>query len=163
MTEKINGPLQKIVTGGQTGVDRAALDAALECGLDIGGWVPAGRQTEDGPLDASYPLEETPSDDPAQRTAWNVRDSDATLVLVPGKASGGTALTIEKAKEMDRPLLVAQADEDGFIKVEAWLAKHDVAVLHVAGPRESEAPGYYKLARTFLERLFRAHLYAGDQ
>lgn len=160
MTEKIHATLKKVVSGGQTGVDRAALDAADACGLAVGGWVPAGRQTEDGTLDEKYPLEETPTEDPAQRTAWNVRDSDATLVLVPGgKAAGGTALAVEKAQAMERPLLIVQPDDDGFVKAAAWLAKHEVAVLNVAGPRESEAPGFDKIVRAFLERLFRALLH----
>ena len=71
----------EIVSGGQTGVDRAALDAALALGMRCGGWCPAGRWAEDGPIDPRYPLRETPSGDPAQRTEWNVRDSDATLIL----------------------------------------------------------------------------------
>lgn len=71
----------KIVSGGQTGVDRAALDVAMALGLEIGGWCPAGRWAEDGPIDARYPLNETPSADPAQRTEWNVCDSDGTLIL----------------------------------------------------------------------------------
>src|SRR5215217_2323846 len=92
----------KIVSGGQTGVDRAALDVALELGIECGGWCPAGRQAEDGPIDARYPLRETPSADPAQRTEWNVRDSDATLLLTTGAASPGTELTREVARRLGR-------------------------------------------------------------
>src|SRR6516225_6787777 len=98
--------IAKIVSGGQTGVDRAALDFALESGVPCGGWCPATRKAEDGPISARYPLTETPTDDYAQRTEWNVRDSDATLVLTHGIPAGGTALTIACAKRDGKPCLV---------------------------------------------------------
>src|SRR5919108_3104860 len=95
-----------VVSGGQTGVDRAALDAAAEVGLRTGGWCPRGRRAEDGALAALYTLRETPSRGYAQRTEWNVRDSDATLVLCRGAPRGGTALTLRVAKRCGRPVLV---------------------------------------------------------
>ena len=98
--------IDKLVSGGQTGVDRAALDTALSFGIPCGGWCPKGRFAEDGPIAARYPLTETPSDRAIQRTEWNVRDSDATLVIVRGPAAGGTPATIEFAKSMDRPCQV---------------------------------------------------------
>ena len=85
--------VEKIVSGGQTGVDRAALDVALELGIPCGGWCPRGRRAEDGALSARYPLMETPSDDYVQRTTWNIRDSDGTLILTRGEPTGGTAQT----------------------------------------------------------------------
>src|SRR5437870_6380616 len=92
------GMLTKIISGGQTGVDRAALDVALELGLPCGGWCPKGRRAEDGPIPARYPLAETPWSGYPQRTLWNVRDSDGTLILVDGEPDRGTQLTIELAK-----------------------------------------------------------------
>jgi len=142
------------VSGGQTGVDRAALDVALRLRLACGGWCPAGRLAEDGPIDRRYPLRETPSPEPAQRTAWNVRDSDATLVLVRGEPAGGTAFTIAEAERRRRPVLVVDLerppDRD---EVRAWLRSAAAGTLNVAGPRESEAPGIHGSASGFLFHL----------
>ncbi len=93
---------EKIVSGGQTGVDRAALDAALALGVPCGGWCPRGRRAEDGEIPARYPLRETPLPTYEQRTEWNVRDADGTLVLTRGPASGGTALTLALAERLGR-------------------------------------------------------------
>lgn len=148
-------PALRIVSGGQTGVDRAALDVALALGLPGGGWCPRGRKAEDGPIPARYPLQETPAAAYAERTRRNVRDSDGTLVLTLGAPSGGTALTCRVARARGRPLLVidladpAQARPE---RVREWLAAAEVATLNVAGPRESGAPGVYARARAFLER-----------
>lgn len=144
----------KIVSGGQTGVDRAALDVALEMGRACGGWCPAGRAAEDGAIDARYPLAETPSADPAQRTEWNVRDSDGTLVLTGEGASAGTDLTREVARRLGRPVYVWAAtspeDVDAFRR---WLQVYRIRTLNVAGPRESESPGIYREARRLLRAL----------
>ncbi len=141
----------KIVSGGQTGVDRAALDVALERGMWCGGWCPAGRWAEDGPIPARYPLAETPSADPAQRTEWNVRDSDAALVLTGDGASPGTDLTQEIARRLGRPVYLwaaaAPPDAESFGR---WLQVHRVRALNVAGPRESESPGIYAMAKAYL-------------
>lgn len=146
----------KVVSGGQTGVDRAALDAARSAGLTHGGWCPRGRRSEDGPIDAAYSLTETPGDDYTQRTEWNVRDSDGTLVLTRGRLRGGTAFTVAVALELRRPLLVLDLAR-GPSPEEAlrWLEARGIAVLNVAGPRESQRPGIGEEARRFLERLFR--------
>lgn len=141
----------KIVSGGQTGVDRAALDVALELGIECGGWCPAGRWAEDGPLDARYPLTETPSADPAERTGWNVRDSDGTLLLTGGGASPGTDLTRDIARRLGRPVFSWPADaaEDvGLFR--RWLQVYGIRTLNVAGPRESESPGIHLHARRIL-------------
>jgi len=147
----------KVVSGGQTGVDRAALDAARASGLSCGGWCPRGRRAEDGPIGADYPLQETPSEGYVQRTEWNVRDSDGTLVLVRARPRGGTALTIQRARRLGRPLLVVDLREDlDPSVVQRWIEDAAIGVLNVAGPRESQDPGIGATARAFLERLFRS-------
>jgi hypothetical protein len=144
----------KVVSGGQTGVDRAALDVSLERGLPCGGWCPQGRKAEDGPIDPRYPLIETQLPDYPQRTEWNVRDADGTLVLTRGRRKGGTTLTIAVAKRLGKPFLVVNLDKElGVEKVRAWADSHRVHVLNVAGPRESENPGIYEQALQFLRRL----------
>lgn len=150
-TERVS--IQKIVSGGQTGVDRAALDAALAAAVPVGGWCPRGRRAEDGPIDPRYPLQETPSTDYAQRTAWNVRDSDGTLVLVRTRPEGGTALTIEEAQQRGKPLLQYKINSDTLEDIQEWIDAHDIAVLNVAGPRESESPGIYAAANDLMQRL----------
>lgn len=142
----------RIVSGGQTGVDRAALDAALALGLACGGWCPSGRRAEDGPIPARYPLRETASPDYRVRTEANVRDSDATLILVEGPLTGGTALTARIARRLGRPLRVvdlARGPDPGGLA--PWLRAHGVRVLNVAGPRESQRPGIGARARRWLE------------
>ncbi|HYR06230.1 MAG TPA: putative molybdenum carrier protein [Longimicrobium sp.] len=143
-----------IVSGGQTGVDRGALDVAMERGIPCGGWCPAGRVAEDGPIDPRYPLRETPSADPAQRTEWNVRDSDGTLLLTSTAHSPGTALTQDMARRLGRPVfearLDAPADPDAFRR---WLQTRNIRTLNVAGPRESESPGAYAAACAWLRKV----------
>jgi hypothetical protein len=144
----------KIVSGGQTGVDRAALDVALELGLLCGGWCPRGRKAEDGSIPDRYRLTETRSVDYAQRTEWNVRDSDATLVLTRGQPSGGTALTIDLARRLGKPRLVVDLDEQPDAgKVRGWIESQKVSVLNVAGPRESQSPGIHAAAADFLRAI----------
>jgi len=144
--------LQKIVSGGQTGVDRAALDAALASGVSVGGWCPQGRRAEDGPIPERYPLEETPSEAYEQRTAWNVRDSDGTLIITDGTLEGGTALTMQEVKRQGRALLhVRTSDPVPVEMIQAWGEDHDVRTLNVAGPRASEVEGIYDGARTILD------------
>ena len=141
----------RIVSGGQTGVDRAALDLALEQGLPCGGWCPRGRRAEDGPLDARYPLDETPWSGYPQRTEWNVRDSDGTLLLVTTAHRPGTELTHDVARRLGRPVylwhLDALPDPDAFRR---WLRIHNIRTLNVAGPRVSESPGVYASACAYL-------------
>jgi len=148
------GTIRRIVSGGQSGVDRAALDVALELGLDCGGWCPRGRRAEDGAIDPHYPLTETASTDYKVRTRLNVRDSDGTLVLTRGAPAGGTRLTVRFARALGRPCCVIDlAADDRVDEARAWYAAHAIAVLNVAGPRESTAPGVYDEAHAFLSRL----------
>jgi hypothetical protein len=149
--------IHTVRSGGQSGVDRAALDAAMAVGLPVEGWCPRGRRAEDGRIADRYPLRETPSYRYAQRTAWNVRDSDGTLVLLFGEAAGGTKLTVEEAQRRGSPYHVQRLDAaDALPSVLRWLGKEDIRDLNVAGPRESEAPGIYDAAFTVLRRLFRS-------
>ena len=146
--------LSKIVSGGQTGVDRAALDAARAAGLERGGWCPRGRLAEDGPLAGAYPLRETPTAEYAQRTEWNVRDSDATLILSPLPLDGGTKLTAEIAKRLRKPWLALDPRERGALKSAGrWLEETGAETLNVAGPRASRWAEGYPLAKSFLAAL----------
>lgn len=145
-----------IVSGGQTGADRAALDVAIELGMPYAGWCPAGGWAEDLPdppgLLARYPaLRATENDAPGARTELNVRDSTGTLVITrPGVVSAGTELTIRSARRLARPILIAGSADD-VPAVVRWLRDlGDEAVLNVAGPRESEQPGAYAAARALL-------------
>jgi len=153
--------LRKVISGGQAGVDRGALEAALglpaSAGISVGGWCPRGRAAEDGVIDARFSLSETPNRDPAQRTAWNVRDADATLILSQGELTGGTALTAEIAERLEKPLLVIDLRKPVPIAhVLSWMRRAAVRVLNIAGPRESQAPGITKDARDFVGRLLAA-------
>jgi hypothetical protein len=123
-------------------------------GVAVGGWCPRGRRAEDGPIPNRYPLRETPTPVYAQRTAWNVRDADATLVLTRGVPTGGTATTIDVARDLGKPLrIVDLAASDEVEPVVAWLRSNDVGVLNVAGPRESTVPGIYAEAQRFVMSL----------
>jgi hypothetical protein len=148
----------RIVSGGQTGVDRAALEFGRRVGIPIGGWCPAGGWAEDlleppGLLALFPELRATPSSDPSQRTEWNVRDSDATLVLTRGGVrSPGTTATVDVAARLRRPHLVVDVGEPAII--DGWLRQLGGGlVLNVAGPRESEAPGIGRDVRATLEAL----------
>ncbi|MFQ3580835.1 MAG: putative molybdenum carrier protein [Chloracidobacterium sp.] len=143
-----------IVSGGQTGVDRAALDAARQVGLPRAGWCPRGRWAEDGVIPATYPLVETPDAAPAQRTAWNVRDSNATLVLVEDALLGGTALTVQYALAWRRPCaLVTLGLPDAPAIITEWLGRLRPVRLNIAGPRESEQPGVYARSHALLTQV----------
>ena len=148
-------PVLTVISGGQTGVDRAALDVALALGLGCGGWCPRGRRAEDGELPSRYPLRETASDEYAQRTEWNVRDADATLIIADGRLSGGTAYTAAVARRLGKPCLVVQAASPppaGDIR--RWLQAYGVRTLNVAGPRETTRPGIYAAAAALLREIF---------
>ena len=147
--------LGAIVSGGQTGVDRAALDFGRRTGTPVRGWCPAGGWTEDFPeapgVVVDYPeLRATPSPDPRQRTEWNVRDSDATLVLVrPGVVSPGSDATVAFARQHGRPHVLAGVADVTLVR--AWIGELPLgAVLNVAGPRESQAPGIHAEALALL-------------
>src|SRR5437588_205155 len=124
--------IARLVSGGQTGVDRAALDAALEMGVPCGGWCPKGRKAEDGRIDDRYPLVETPSPGYSQRTRWNIRDADATLILSWEELTGGTLLTVNECRKAGKPHTVidlARWSEERTPKVEV----HDDVRPHPPG------------------------------
>lgn len=146
-----------IISGGQTGADRAALDFAIAHDIPHGGWCPRGRRAEDGVLDARYRLRETESKNYRARTRRNVADSDATLILTLGELSDGSLVTREFAERGNKPVCVAALDAVDLsaevARVCGWLAANAVTVLNVAGPRESKRPDVYRRALGFLEAL----------
>jgi hypothetical protein len=146
----------KIVSGGQTGADRAALDFALAHGLPHGGWCPRARWAEDGPLASIYDLSETPDTDPVQRTEWNVRDSDATVVFsIRQYLIGGCEKTQTFASLYNKPFLYLSRQRDGTegeASLSSFLLTHKPAVLNVAGPRASEEPEVSDFTRQVLEK-----------
>ena len=165
----------RIVSGGQSGVDQAALDAAMALGILYGGWVPKGGWAEnfqDPPgLLTKYPkMVETETSDPGERTKLNVRDSDATIILVQSndqKELPGTKLTLETAHRLGRPSLTVVVGEPyAAAKLRQWLSdrskKRPIRILNVAGPRESEAQGLYAKAKSLLETVLRPMLPASD-
>ena len=152
--------LQKIVSGGQTGVDRAALDVAIalsnELGISVGGYCPKGRIAEDGIIADKYPLTETTTSSYTQRTEWNVKHSDGTLILSCGKLTKGTALTLKFAKQRQKPFFIVDLSQDTtniYLDIISWLTNNQIATLNIAGSRESSSPSIYKEAYSFLEKL----------
>lgn len=157
MTSKRREPVrpEKIVSGGQTGVDRAALDVAISLGIPHGGWCPRGRRAEDGQIPDCYRLEETVAAEYPERTERNVIDSDATLILCGGRPAGGTLLTLRLAKKHEKPCWVVDLDRPcDPAAIRRWMEKTVVRTLNIAGPRESQQPGVGTAARAFLMGLF---------
>lgn len=147
--------IEKIVSGGQTGADRAALDFAIAHGIPHGGWCPRGRLAEDGVIGPQYNLIETPLADTAQRTEWNVRDSDATVIFSIGPVlTGGSKFTAECAVFHRKPYLHISKTldwPDATLKLRQFLQGHPIKCLNVAGPRASNEPGIGAFVREMLE------------
>lgn len=137
--------IEKVVSGGQTGADRAALVAAIALKVPHGGWCPRKRRAEDGPIPPQFQLQETSTVDYPTRTEWNIRDSDGTLVFTFGTLDGGSALTVRSALRQQKPCLYLDLDTiddaEAAAQVLAFVWKSAIKVLNVAGNRESKAPG----------------------
>lgn len=137
--------LQKIISGGQTGADRGALDAAIALGFPCGGWCPEGRNAEDGPIPESYPLQVLPGAGYRQRTIRNIQDSDGTAILCLGEPSGGSALTLAQCRRLNKPHLLIDGHIEGVGRAaELLLAFVDafaIETLNIAGPSEGRSPG----------------------
>lgn len=150
----------KIVSGGQTGVDRGALDAALACGAPCGGWCPSGRVAEDGVIGARYPLTELAHGHYRERTLRNVQDSDGTVILYFEVLEGGTELTARYCRKYRKPHLLFDGERmtiaEAASRIAAFVAGHGVRTLNVAGPRASKAPGAHEYARRVIEAVLRA-------
>ena len=150
--------IRKVISGGQTGVDRAGLDAAVKAGIPIGGFCPKRRRAEDGVIPEQYPLVETEEEESRFRTEQNVLVADGTLIFNKKELTEGTKLTFEIATVHARPCLVVQLDSREAVAPEGvarWLAGQAIKVLNVAGPRESKHPGgIYAEALEYLDRVF---------
>jgi hypothetical protein len=146
--------IEQVVSGGQTGVDRAALDAALERGIPCGGWCPAGRHADDGRIPDRYPLQETVDMDHTVRTENNVRDSDGTLMFYRGSLQGGTAYAVLMARHLGRPVRAVNLDAEVDIPgIARWIRENGIRVLHVGGQREAGSPGIYRSAHRLVGEL----------
>ena len=156
--------IKKIVSGGQTGVDRAILDVARGKGIPHGGWCPKGRGAEDGVIPGVYQLKETESEDVNVRTRKNIEDSDGTVVFVPSlplSIQDGTRLTITHAQALAKPLFIVDLSnlDDVDNNFNLWVKGHTISVLNVGGPRESSSPGVYDKVFTLFTRMLRVPTY----
>jgi hypothetical protein len=150
--------IERIISGGQSGADIAALDFAIERGIAHGGWCPRGRKAEDGRIDGRYQLKETPSSSYVLRTERNVRDSDGTVVFsIAAVLTGGSQRTVELARRHEKPSLHLSATSDGDKAaglLREFIRQHGIKVLNVAGPRGSQAPGVAKFVTATLTYAF---------
>ncbi|MCX6972187.1 MAG: putative molybdenum carrier protein [Verrucomicrobia bacterium] len=153
--------LEKLISGGQTGADRAALDVAIRHGFPHGGWCPKGRKAEDGPLGGQYRLVETTSANYLQRTEWNVRDTDGTIVFGLSKdATGGSLRTINFARKHKKPCLRISPFSAGYqpaLSLQRFVAEHGIRRLNIAGSRDSKEPGVWKWTYQLIEEAFFWH------
>lgn len=151
-----NHLVDKIISGGQTGVDRAALDYSIEANIPHGGWCPLGRIAEDGIIAEKYHLQETESSEYSVRTYCNVRDSDGTLIIVAGEPMGGTLLTIEFAKQLKKPFHLLNLSEGSNVQgVRDWIIQNKIKVLNIAGPRASQAENIYISSYNILSEILK--------
>jgi hypothetical protein len=148
--------IEKLVSGGQSGADIAALDVAVWYGFPHGGWCPKNRKSLDGPIPAKYLLTETPSESYLQRTEWNVRDNDGTVAFTFAKEpTGGSLKTVGFAKKHRKPCLhISRACYDPAVKLQKFVEEHGIKTLNVAGSRESKDPGIYQWVKAVLTDAF---------
>jgi hypothetical protein len=149
--------IEKIVSGGQTGVDRAALDAAIDLNFPHGGWCPMGRLAEDGRIDIKYNLKSTPAENYESRTEKNVINSDGTLIVCRYKPNVGTLLTILFCAKHAKPVLWIQpksrCSKTDLIKTITWIEQNVIKTLNVAGPRASKDKEIYSIAYIFVKKI----------
>lgn len=150
--------IKKIISGGQTGADQAALDVAIMLDISHGGWIPKGRKTEKGRLPDKYKLKEMPTSSYPKRTEQNILDSDGTLIISHGKLTGGSALTQNLSNEHNRPCLHIDLNQtiefEAAVEISGWVMQNNIEVLNVAGPRESEDHQIYKSTMGILKSAF---------
>ncbi|HTX88159.1 MAG TPA: putative molybdenum carrier protein [Bacteroidales bacterium] len=152
---KGNQPHITLISGGQTGVDRATLDFALEHGIPCGGYCPKGRKAEDGRIDKKYPLIETNTENYSERTIQNVQQSDGIIVFFDNHIDPGTQFAIDTSRKLCKTcLLVNLATPSNREMIAEWLRKNNITKLNIAGPRESFNPGIYQKVRKVLGHVF---------
>ena len=151
--------IERIVSGGQTGADRAALDAAIACGIPHGGWCPKGRRAEDGEIPARYELTETESSSSLARTERNVKSSDGTVILTIAELAGGSLRTVDFARRHRKPWLHlrldAMSDREAMERLHAFVTGHGIRTLNVAGSRASKEPELYDRTFSIVSGLLR--------
>lgn len=149
--------IEKIISGGQTGADQAALDAAITLGIPHGGWIPKGRITENGPLPDKYDLIEMPTVSYPERTKKNIREADGTLILSYGRLTGGSEYTREWALKYSKPMLHIDlftiTPFDATVMINDWIVEHDIKVMNVAGPRASKDSKIYQSTLDIIESV----------
>jgi hypothetical protein len=149
--------ISRIISGGQTGADQAALDVAIELGIPYGGWIPKGRKTENGTLPYTYKLKEMATSSYARRTEQNVVNSDGTLIISRGPLAGGSELTQKTAMMHDRPCLYMDLGTVNVLQavkgIRSWIVRHGIEILNVAGPRASEDPEIYDITAKILRAV----------
>lgn len=158
--------IKRIISGGQTGVDRAALDVAIKLGIPHGGWMPKGGRAENGKLSSRYQLTEMSTPSYPKRTEKNVLDSDGTLIISHGRLAGGSALTRKLAKKYGRPWIHVDLDKVSFSHaagiVRAWIEQNDIEILNVAGPRASKDPSIYNSTVKILQDALEGYFFYED-
>lgn len=152
--KKLNRKVEQIISGGQSGVDRAALDFALQNNISCGGWCPEGRMAEDGIIPSKYPLKETNSDEVSVRTYKNIEWADGTLIIHSTQIDQGTQTTIDDSIQLKKPYFIIDLNETiNTIAFSNWIDSNKIRILNIAGPRESNSKGIYVLAYKFLESI----------
>lgn len=150
--------VEKVISGGETGVDRAALDVALNLEIPCGGYCPSGRWAEDGPIEEKYPLIETEEKAIEVRTGRNVVSSDGTLILLVGEPDHGTRFTLTMVRKQKRPIRIIDLDakKSNYEEIATWIQAEGIKTLNIAGPRESSVPGIYDKAANWLSGFFKS-------
>jgi len=158
--------IKRIISGGQTGADRAALDVAIELGIPHGGWIPKGGRAENGMLNGKYRLLEMSTASYPKRTEKNVLDSDGTLIISHGRLAGGSALTRKLTEKHGQPWVHVDLDKVSLSSaagiVRAWIGKNDIEILNVAGPRASKDPSIYEKTIKLLQDILQGYSFDED-